>query len=46
MWEIVIGKYLAVCAFFSLMLSSTIIYLIIMLATGNPNMGPVTSWRP
>jgi ABC-2 type transport system permease protein len=43
LWEIVIGKYLAVCAFFGLMLSSTIIYLIIMLATGNPDLGPVAA---
>jgi ABC-2 type transport system permease protein len=40
-WEIVIGKYLAVCAFFGVMLSSTVVYLLILLMTGNPDMGPV-----
>jgi len=40
-WEIVLGKYLAVCAFFGVMLSSTVVYLIIMMLAGNPDMGPV-----
>jgi ABC-2 type transport system permease protein len=41
LWEIVLGKYLAVCAFFGVMLSSTVVYLLILLMTGNPDLGPV-----
>ncbi len=41
LWEIVLGKYLAVCAFFGVMLSSTVVYLVIMMLAGNPDMGPV-----
>lgn len=43
LWEIVIGKYLAVCVFFAVMLSSTFVYLIIIMLAGNPDWGPVLS---
>ncbi len=40
-WEIVLGKYLAVCAFFGVMLSSTVVYLDHHDAGhGNPDHGP------
>jgi ABC-2 type transport system permease protein len=42
-WEIVLGKYLAVCAFFGVMLSSTLAYLIILLMAGNPDLGPISA---
>lgn len=41
LWEIVMGKYLAVCGFFGVMLSSTVVYLLILFAAGRPDMGPV-----
>ncbi|HUO58960.1 MAG TPA: ABC transporter permease subunit, partial [bacterium] len=41
LWEIVLGKYLAACGFFLVMLSSTFIYFIIVALTGNPDFGPV-----
>ena len=40
-WEIVLGKYLAVCFFFLVMLGSTFIYLLILMVAGNPDLGPV-----
>ncbi|HEY5040111.1 MAG TPA: ABC transporter permease subunit [bacterium] len=43
LWEIVIGKYLAVCAFFGVMLSSTFVYLLIIVVLGNPDFGPVVA---
>jgi len=42
-WEIVLGKYLAILGFFVVMLSSTFVYLFIMLSAGNPDMGPVAA---
>jgi ABC-2 type transport system permease protein len=41
LWEIVLGKYLGVCAFFGVMLSSTLVYLVIIAVNGNPDWGPV-----
>ncbi len=41
LWEIVLGKYLAVCVFFSAMLGATVVYLIILLGAGNPDVGPI-----
>jgi len=41
LWEIVLGKYLAVGCFFAVMLSSTLVYLLIVLMMGNPDLGPV-----
>jgi len=38
-WEIVLGKYLAVICFFGVMLSVTFVYLIIMLSAGKPDLG-------
>ncbi len=43
LWDIVLAKYFAAMAFFGAMLLSTIIYLVIMLASGNPDLGPVTA---
>jgi ABC-2 type transport system permease protein len=43
LWEIVIGKYLAVLGFYAAMLASTVVYLLILLSAGNPDMGPVFS---
>lgn len=40
-WEIVAGKYLGVCAFFAVMSSCTLIYLLILLAIGNPDLPPI-----
>ena len=40
-WEIILGKYLAVCFFFLVMLGATFVYLLIMMLAGNPDMGPV-----
>lgn len=42
-WDIVFGKYLAVCLFGLVMLSVTIVYLFIMLAVGNPDLGVVAA---
>jgi len=42
-WEIVLGKYLAVCVFFGAMLSATLVYLVIMVFAGNPDLGPVVA---
>jgi len=39
-WEIVLGKYLAVCLFAAAMISSTLVYLLIIIYTGNPDPGP------
>jgi ABC-2 type transport system permease protein len=41
LWDIVLGKYLGVCAFFGVMLSSTLVYLLIIVANGNPDWGPI-----
>ncbi len=41
LWEIVLGKYLAVCSFFGVMLSATLVYLLIMVLAGNPDLGPI-----
>jgi ABC-2 type transport system permease protein len=41
LWEIVLGKYLAVCTFALAMISSTFVYLLIILYAGNPDPGPV-----
>jgi ABC-2 type transport system permease protein len=41
LWEIILGKYLALLGFFGALLVSTIIYFVIMLAAGNPDVGPV-----
>lgn len=42
-WEIVLGKYLAVCSFAVAMISSTLLYLLIILYAGNPDLGIVIS---
>jgi ABC-2 type transport system permease protein len=42
-WEIILGKYLAVCVFFGAMLSSTFVYLAIIMSTGNPDLGSVAA---
>ncbi|HET9869750.1 MAG TPA: ABC transporter permease, partial [bacterium] len=41
LWEIVLGKYLGVSAFFGVMLASTLVYLLVLVADGNPDAGPV-----
>jgi ABC-2 type transport system permease protein len=41
LWDIVLGKYLAVCSFALAMISSTFVYLLIVVTTGNPDPGPV-----
>jgi ABC-2 type transport system permease protein len=41
LWEIVIGKYLALVGFFGALLLSTVVYLVIMMSAGNPDLGPV-----
>jgi ABC-2 type transport system permease protein len=43
LWDIVAAKYLAAMAFFAAMLSSTLVYLAVMLASGNPDLGPVVA---
>jgi ABC-2 type transport system permease protein len=40
LWEIVLAKYLAALAFFGAMLSSTLVYLAVMMSSGNPDLGP------
>jgi len=40
-WEIVLGKYLAVCIFAVAMISSTLLYLLIIVYSGNPDPGPL-----
>jgi ABC-2 type transport system permease protein len=42
-WEIVIGKYLGVLAFFGVMSLTTVVYLVIIMATGNPDLGPLAA---
>lgn len=42
-WEIVIGKYLGVCAFFSVTLLPTFIYLALIMANGNPDLPPLVA---
>jgi ABC-2 type transport system permease protein len=42
-WEIVLGKYLALVGFLGALLLSTVIYLVIMLSAGNPDLGPVVA---
>jgi len=39
LWEIVMGKYLAVCAFFAVMLIPSFIYFILLAVMGNPELG-------
>lgn len=41
LWEIVLGKYLAVCSFAAALISSTLVYLLIILYAGNPDPGPL-----
>ncbi len=43
LWEIVLAKYFAVLAFFGAMLASTLVYLVVMLSAGNPDLGPVVA---
>ena len=38
-WDIVLGKYLAVLCFFGVMLSVTFVYVLIILAAGKPDLG-------
>lgn len=40
-WEIVVGKYLGVCAFFMVTLLPTFFYVALLMATGNPDLPPV-----
>ena len=42
-WEIVVGKYLGVCAFFLVTLIPTFIYLGLILALGNPDLPPLVA---
>jgi gliding motility-associated transport system permease protein len=42
-WEIVLGKYLGVCCFFAVMLLPTFVYLAMIMATGNPDPGPLVA---
>jgi ABC-2 type transport system permease protein len=39
LWEIVLGKYFAVCSFAVAMISSTLLYLLVILYAGNPDPG-------
>jgi len=39
-WDIVLGKFLGVTAFFLVMMSVTAIYALVLLAFGNPDVGP------
>jgi ABC-2 type transport system permease protein len=41
LWEIVVGKFLGVCCFFAVMSISSLVYLAIILALGNPDIFPV-----
>ena len=43
LWEIVLGKYLAACGFFAVMLTSTVVYFLIVAIAGNPDFGPVAT---
>lgn len=43
LWEIVLGKYLGVSVFFGVMLTSTLVYLLIIAVNGNPDWGTVFS---
>lgn len=42
-WEVVVGKFLAALALFSVMLALTLLYPLILLAFGDPDMGPILS---
>ncbi len=42
-WEIVLGKYLGACTFFGVMLSSSLVYLLILALAGSPDWGPTLS---
>ena len=45
LWEVVLGKFLASFALVAVMLSFTLIYPLVLFATGNPDIGPmVTSY--
>ncbi len=41
LWEIVLGKYLGACVFLAAMSSVTLIYLVIIMGLGNPDMLPI-----
>jgi ABC-2 type transport system permease protein len=40
-WEIVLGKYLGACSFLAAMSSVTLVYLLIIMSLGNPDMLPL-----
>lgn len=42
-WEIVVGKYLGVCAFFLVTLVPTFVYLALIIANGNPDLSPLVA---
>ncbi len=42
-WEIVVGKYLGVCAFFLVALLPTFVYLALVIANGNPDLPPLVA---
>mgnify|MGYP001103619741 CR=1 FL=1 len=42
-WEVVLGKFVAALALFAVMLALTLLYLLILLIFGNPDMGPILS---
>ncbi|HJT23513.1 MAG TPA: ABC transporter permease subunit, partial [bacterium] len=42
-WEIVVGKYLGVCAFFLVALLPTFVYLALIMAYGNPDLLPLVA---
>src|SRR5689334_12939280 len=43
LWEIIIGKFLSSMSLVAIMLGLTIIYPIILFATGNPELGPIAA---
>jgi ABC-2 type transport system permease protein len=42
-WEVVVGKFIASLAFYMFMLALTILYPIILMRFGNPDIGPILS---
>jgi ABC-2 type transport system permease protein len=42
-WEVVVGKFIASLAFYTFMLALTILYPIILMRFGNPDIGPILS---
>jgi ABC-2 type transport system permease protein len=42
-WEVVLGKFLAVLALFVVMLALTLLYPLVLLLFGDPDMGPILS---